>query len=165
MASGQEELLFGRLALHYKLITAGQVSGHCVLIHLRDFDAWSSAPRAAGAAPRPVRADRAPRPAHAWIDALLFQPFGPSRRAAEKRNGVELTTAKSARNRRLNALAEALAAKRRLPLHTPTQDVVDLPKMVQVVCRFQADELLDRLPPAYFVDPIALDPPCVRDRL
>src|SRR5260370_7481243 len=25
MASGQEELLFGRLALHYKLITAGQL--------------------------------------------------------------------------------------------------------------------------------------------
>jgi hypothetical protein len=28
--------------------------------------------------------------------------------------------------------------------------------MVQVVCRFQADELLDRLPSAYLVDPIAL---------
>src|SRR5271154_6163115 len=60
--------------------------------------------------------------------------------------------------------AEALAAKR-LPLHTPTQDAVDLPKMVQVVCRFQADELLDRLPSAYLVDPIALHPPCARDRL
>ena len=57
------------------------------------------------------------------------------------------------RHNRLNALAEALAAKR-LPLHTPTQDAVDLPKMVQVVCRFQADELLDRLPSAYLVDPI-----------
>jgi hypothetical protein len=45
----------------------------------------------------------------------------------------------------LPTLAEALAAKR-LPLHTPTQDAVDLPKMVQVVCRFQADELLDRTP-------------------
>src|ERR1700683_4552815 len=32
--------------------------------------------------------------------------------------------------------------------------------MVQVVCRFQADELLDRLPSAYLVDPIALHPPC-----
>jgi len=63
----------------------------------------------------------------------------------------------------LPKLAEALAAKR-LPLHT-TQDAVDLPKMVQVVCRFQADELLDRLPSAYLVDPIALHPPCVRDRL
>src|ERR1700724_1464376 len=62
------------------------------------------------------------------------------------------------------ALAEALAAKR-LPLHTPSQDAVDLPKMVQVVCRFQADELLDRLPSAYLVDPIALHPPCARDRL
>jgi hypothetical protein len=40
------------------------------------------------------------------------------------------------RHNRLNALAEALAAKR-LPLHTPTQDAVDLAKMVQVVCRFQ----------------------------
>jgi hypothetical protein len=27
-------------------------------------------------------------------------------------------------------------------------DAVDLPTMVQVVCRFQADELLDRLPSA-----------------
>ena len=60
-----------------------------------------------------------------------------------------------ARHNRLNALAEALAAKR-LPLHTAIQDAVDLPKMVQVVCRFQADELLDRLPSAYLVDPIAL---------
>jgi hypothetical protein len=68
------------------------------------------------------------------------------------------------RHNRLSALAEALAAKR-LPLHTPTQDAVDLPKMVQVVCRFQADELLDRLPSAYLVDPIALHPPCARDRL
>jgi len=50
-------------------------------------------------------------------------------------------------------------------LHTPTQDAVDLPKMVQVVCRFQADELFDRLPSAYLVDPIALHPPCARDRL
>jgi hypothetical protein len=64
----------------------------------------------------------------------------------------------------LLTLAEALAAKR-LPLHTPTQDAVDLPKMVQVVGRFQADELLDRLPSAYLVDPIALHPPCARDRL
>jgi hypothetical protein len=64
----------------------------------------------------------------------------------------------------LPALAEALAAKR-LPLYTPTQDAVDLPKMVQVVCRFQADELLDRLPSAYLVDPVALHPPCARDRL
>ena len=39
------------------------------------------------------------------------------------------------RHNRLSALAEALAAKRLL-LHTPTQDAVDLPKMVQVVCRF-----------------------------
>ena len=46
-----------------------------------------------------------------------------------------------------------------------TQDAVDLPKMVQVVCRFQADELLDRLPSAYLVNPIALHPPCARDRL
>src|SRR5208283_606155 len=45
------------------------------------------------------------------------------------------------------------------------QDVVDLPKMVQVVCGFQADELLDRLPSAYLVDPMALHPPCARDRL
>ena len=44
-------------------------------------------------------------------------------------------------------LSEVPAAKR-LPLHTPTQDAVDLPKMVQVVCRFHADELLDRLPSA-----------------
>src|SRR5580698_3008734 len=49
--------------------------------------------------------------------------------------------------------------------HRPTQEAVDLPKMVQVVCRFQADELLDRLPSAYLVDPIALHPPCARDRL
>src|SRR5579863_1033607 len=49
--------------------------------------------------------------------------------------------------------------------HTATQDAVDLPKMVQVVCRFQADELLDRLPSAYLVDPIALQPLCARDRL
>ena len=61
-------------------------------------------------------------------------------------------------------LAEVLAAKR-LPLHTPNQDAVDLPKMIQVVCRFQADELLDRLPSAYLVDPIALHPPCAWDRL
>src|SRR5579862_7761616 len=53
----------------------------------------------------------------------------------------------------------------RARLHTPTQDAVDLPKMVQVVCRFQADELLDRLPSAYLVDPIAPQPPCARDRL
>ena len=66
------------------------------------------------------------------------------------------------RHNRLNALAEVSAAKR-LPLHTATQDAVDLPKMVQVVCRFQADELLDRLPSAYLVDPIALHPPCARD--
>src|ERR1700683_576550 len=45
------------------------------------------------------------------------------------------------------------------------QDAVDLPKMVQVVCRFQADELLDRLPSAYLVDPVELHPPCARDRL
>ena len=57
------------------------------------------------------------------------------------------------------------AQAKRLPLHTPTQDAVDLAKMVQVVCRFQADELLDRLPSAYLVDPIALHPPCARDRL
>src|SRR5580692_10379169 len=50
-------------------------------------------------------------------------------------------------------------------LHTATQDAVDLPKMVQVVCRFQADELLDRLPSAYLVDPIALHPPCAWGRL
>ena len=67
------------------------------------------------------------------------------------------------RHKRLNALAEALAAKR-LPLHTATQDAVDLPKMVQVVCCFQANELLDRLPTAYRVDPVALYPPCARDR-
>src|ERR1700687_2059875 len=42
------------------------------------------------------------------------------------------------------------------------QDAVDLPKMVQVVCRFQADELLDRLPSAYLVDAVALHPPCAR---
>ena len=59
---------------------------------------------------------------------------------------------------------EAVAAKP-LPLHTATQDAVDLPKMVHVVCRFQADELLDRLPSAYLVDPIALHPPGARDRL
>src|SRR5271155_1903127 len=53
----------------------------------------------------------------------------------------------------------------KLSLHTPTQDAVDLPKMVQVVCRFQADKLLDRLPSAYLVDPVALHPPCARDRL
>jgi len=61
-------------------------------------------------------------------------------------------------------LADALAAKR-LPLLRPTQDAVDLPKVVQVVCRFQADELLDRLSSAYLVDPIALHPPRARDRL
>lgn len=59
---------------------------------------------------------------------------------------------------------EAVAAKP-LPLHTATQDAVDLPKMVHVVCRFQADELLDRLPSAYLVDPIALHPPYARDGL
>ena len=42
-------------------------------------------------------------------------------------------------------LAEALAAKQ-LPLHTATQDAVDLPKMIQVVCRFQADELQAQTP-------------------
>jgi hypothetical protein len=68
------------------------------------------------------------------------------------------------RHNRLSALAGASAAKR-LPLHTPTQDAVDLPKMVQVVCRFQADELFDRLPSAYLVDPLALHPPYARDRL
>src|ERR1700722_285241 len=68
------------------------------------------------------------------------------------------------RHNRLSTLAEALAAKR-LRLHTPTQDAVDLPKMVQVVCRFQADELLDRLPSAYLVDPITLHPLCARDPL
>src|ERR1700722_19629501 len=68
------------------------------------------------------------------------------------------------RHNRLNALADALAAKR-LPLHTAAQDAVDLPKMVQVVRRFQADELLDCLPSAYLVDPIALQPPCARNRL
>ena len=47
----------------------------------------------------------------------------------------------------------------------PTQDAVDLPKMVQVVRRFLADELLDGLPSAYLVDPIALPPPYARDRL
>jgi len=57
-----------------------------------------------------------------------------------------------------------LAAKRP-PLHTHAQNAVDLPKLVQVVCRFQADELLDRLPSAYLVDAIALHPPCARDRL
>ena len=36
---------------------------------------------------------------------------------------------------------------------------------VQVVCGFQADELLDRLPSPYLVDPVALHPPCARDRL
>jgi hypothetical protein len=61
--------------------------------------------------------------------------------------------------------AWATRPAKRLPLHTPTQDAVNLPKMVQVVCRFQADELLDRLPSAYLVDPIALHPPCARDRL
>src|SRR5580693_1929512 len=66
-------------------------------------------------------------------------------------------------NERCN-FAEALAAKR-IPLHTPTQDAVDLPKMVQVVCRFQANELLNRLPSAHFVDPIALHPSRARDRL
>src|SRR5215469_8243499 len=55
-------------------------------------------------------------------------------------------------------LAEALAA-RGPPLPTATQDAVNLPKMVQVVCRFQADELLDRLPSAHLVEPIELDPP------
>src|ERR1700752_1228332 len=70
----------------------------------------------------------------------------------------------AAQKEHANILAEALAAKR-LPLHTPTQNAVDLPKMVQVVCRFQADELLDRLPSAYLVDPIALHPPGARDRL
>jgi hypothetical protein len=64
----------------------------------------------------------------------------------------------------LPTLAEALPAKW-LPLHTPNQDAVDLTKMVQVVCRFQADELLDRLPSAHLVDPIALHPPYARDRL
>ena len=52
----------------------------------------------------------------------------------------------------------------RLPGRAPTQDAIDLPKMVQVVCRFQADELLDCLPSAYLVDPVALHPPCARDR-
>src|ERR1700722_16636 len=60
---------------------------------------------------------------------------------------------------------EQARAAKRPPLHMPTQDAVDLPKMVQVMCRFQADELFDRLPSAYFVDPIALRPPCARDRL
>src|SRR5579862_8368907 len=63
-----------------------------------------------------------------------------------------------------SASAEALATKR-LPLHTAAQDAVDLPKMVQVVCRFQAHELLDRLTSAYLVDPITLHPLCARDRL
>src|SRR5579862_8588018 len=37
-------------------------------------------------------------------------------------------------------------------LHTPTQDAVDLPRMVQVVCRFQAGEFLNRLRSSYLVD-------------
>src|SRR5271163_486983 len=53
----------------------------------------------------------------------------------------------------------------RLPGRRRTQDAVDLAKMVQVVCRFQADELLDGLASAYLVDPVALDPPCARDGL
>jgi len=48
-----------------------------------------------------------------------------------------------------------LAAKP-LPLHLPTHDVIDLPKMVQVVCCFQADELLDRSPSAYLLESVAL---------
>jgi hypothetical protein len=53
-----------------------------------------------------------------------------------------------------------LAAKP-LPLHLPTHDVIDLPKMVQVVCCFQADELLDRSPSAYLLESVALHPPCL----
>jgi hypothetical protein len=53
----------------------------------------------------------------------------------------------------------------RLPSQRPTQDAVDLAKLVQVVCRFQADEPLDRLPSAYLMDPVALHPVCARDGL
>src|SRR6185295_8933265 len=64
-----------------------------------------------------------------------------------------------------NALFGGIPEPSWLPGHKPTQDAVDLPKMVQVVSGFQADELLDRLPSAYFVDPVALHPPSARDRL
>src|SRR3984957_2544429 len=64
----------------------------------------------------------------------------------------------------VSVMARVLRLKR-LPLSTATQDAVDLPKVVQVVCRFHADKLLDRLPSAYVVDPIALHPPCAGDRL
>ena len=53
----------------------------------------------------------------------------------------------------------------RLRGHTLSHDAVDLSKMVQVVCRLQADELLNRLPSAYLVNPVELHPPCARDRL
>ena len=72
---------------------------------------------------------------------------------------------RAARGLRRFFVSDKFGKRIRLPLHTPTQDAVDLPKMVQVVCRFQADELLDRLPSAYLVNPIALHPPCARDRL
>jgi hypothetical protein len=62
-----------------------------------------------------------------------------------------------------NSLFGGIPEPSRLPGHTPTQDAVHLPKMVQVVCRFQADELLDRLPSAYLVHPVELHPPCARD--
>src|SRR5277367_2566224 len=98
-----------------------------------------------------------------------FRPSPPSRvheQAIEENLYTSFTLFYShfRRQNRLSALAEALAAKR-LPLHTPTQDAVDLPKMVQVVCRFQVDEFLDCLQSAYFVDSITLHPPCARDRL
>src|SRR5208282_4535114 len=75
---------------------------------------------------------------------------------------------RSTTNRNLTCICGAEEIRRLqklIPLHRATQDAVDLAKMVQVVCRFQADELLDRLASAYLVDPIALHPPCARDRL
>src|SRR5580693_4927758 len=74
-------------------------------------------------------------------------------------SSTSISTIRAARN------AECQSAEFESHEASATQDTVDLPKMVQVVCRFQSDELLDCLPSAYLVDPIALHPKCARDRL
>src|ERR1700676_2852651 len=88
----------------------------------------------------------------------LQAPAGPA-------SGWSMRNSGSRQRRRLQQFVRRHSRAITTAGHTPTQDAVDLPKMVQVVCRFQSDELLDRLPSAYLVDPIALHPPCARDRL
>src|ERR1700722_16631101 len=104
---------------------------------------------------------------HASSFAVWIESKSPSVGGRNIRRGV--TIGIKWRIERLDWVAanrenEQALAGTRLPLHSPPQGAVDLPKVVQVMCRFQANELLDRLPSAYLVDPIALHPPCARDR-